>query len=272
MLELVNRAGVDLLVDTELEGKGLLVAFSGRQGGVSLGAFSDLNLSYSVGDTPKSVSLNRVRLAEAIEVPLDRWVLCRQVHGAVVREGGPLDVGRGARDFESGIPRTDGLATALGNTAVGVLSADCLPVTLVARSRPSVAVAHAGWRGVLAGTAVVALRKLAKLGECPASEVSVYIGPHIMACCMEADEKLSRMFRGRFGPEVSKPGGAGKTLIDLELACRRQLEAAGVARANIHGSGICTACGEGYFSFRGSGGTCGRQGAFASILGSGGRR
>jgi hypothetical protein len=266
MLERVNREGLDLLVPGGLEERGILVAFTGRQGGVSQGPFSSLNLSYNVGDKPRAVARNRESVSRAIGVKADRWVLCQQVHGAVVSNVGPLEVGRGTRDFASAVPRSDGLVTGVSDVAIAILSADCIPLALVARSGAAVAVAHSGWRGVLAGTAVMALKKLVAQCSISPGEVSVFIGPHIMSCCMETDAHVAAEFRRRFGDHVIRASGNGNAHIDLEAACRQQLERAGVEGKSVFSAGICTMCGEGYFSFRASSGICGRQGGFAAIL------
>ena len=266
MLDRIRLNGLDLLVAGELSQRGVMVAFTGREGGSSSGPYSSLNLSYDVGDTRADVTANRLAVAGAIGVPLDRWVTGRQVHGACVSEVGPLEVGRGARDYASGIPRTDGLVSVVAGVALGVLTADCLPVVMVAGHGRAVAVAHAGWRGVLAGTAAVAMRALAKRSACPMEEILVFIGPHIGFCCMEAGGELADLFRRRFEEGVTRRGEGGGRFVDLERACELQLLGAGASPGNIFGSRTCTACSQSYFSFRGSGGECGRQGGFAALL------
>lgn len=265
MLELVNMQGVDLLTDAALERRGVTVAFTGKKGGLGEGRFSELNLSFSVGDKRARVIENRLLVARAIGVPIDRWVACRQVHGASLRVVGPLQVGRGARDFESGIPRADALVTGMREVAICVLTADCLPLVMAAPGRSSVAVAHAGWRGLLAGVAGSALLKTAGIAGCGAEDVDVYIGPHIRQCCMEAGEEVAGEFSARFGDGIVKREGGGKAFIDLEGACARQLVESGAAASRLTGAGACTACSEDYFSFRSSRGECGRQAAFAVI-------
>lgn len=265
MLELVNRQGVDLLTDVELERRGVTVAFTGKKGGVSKGAFSALNLSLSVGDERTKVIENRLIVAGAIGVPLDRWVACRQVHGASLAVAGYLQVGRGARDFESGMPRADALVTGIRGVAICVLTADCIPMVMAAPGRKSVAVAHAGWRGLLAGVAGTALSGTARVAECGAEEVDVYIGPHIGQCCMEAGEEVAGEFGAKFGGDIVKRTDGGKAFIDLEGACARQLVESGASASRLTFAGHCTACSGDYFSFRSSGGECGRQAAFAVI-------
>jgi purine-nucleoside/S-methyl-5'-thioadenosine phosphorylase / adenosine deaminase len=270
MLERITLGGLDMLASDELLEKGIVVAFTGREGGSSRGEYSSLNLSYDVGDAPDAVTENRRAVASALRLPLERWILGRQVHGARVCEVSPLDVGRGSRDFRSGIPRTDALVTDLRDSALGVLTADCVPVAMAAPGRVggrAVAVAHCGWRGVVAGTAPAAMRALCRYAGCPADEILVFIGPHIRSCCLEVGDDVASIFRGRFGGSANRPGDDGRTYLDLEKACELQLLAEGASADRVFCSEECTSCGAGYFSFRGSGGVCGRQGAFAAVLG-----
>lgn len=265
MLERVTRRGLEMLVAPDIEERGLLVAFTGREGGVSSGPFSSLNLSYNVGDDRHAVSANRRRVSESLGIPLEAWILPQQVHGRSIAVTGQLEMGRGAEDHASGMPRTDGLVTVLRGVAIGVLTADCLPVAMVAPSGPGVSVAHAGWRGVLAGIVATAARKLAECTDSPLAELLVFIGPHIGPCCMETDSDVADRFLRTFGQKVIRPSVGGKSLIDLESAVELQLCAAGIEKKNIFGAGACTLCGRGYFSHRASS-TCGRQGGFAAVL------
>jgi len=266
MLEHINRGGLDMLIAGQLEKHGFLVAFSSRQGGDSVGDHAGLNLSYNVGDDPRAVHSNRELLASALGVPVEKWVLPQQVHGCAVNEVGVGEVGRGALDFGSGISGTDGLVTSISGVALGVLTADCLPVVLVAKKGRAVAVAHAGWRGVLGGITIVAARKLAAFCSSSTAELYAFIGPHIRSCCMEVDEDVAELFKDRFEGTVVQPSTESKWSIDLELACRQQLAGAGLIERNVFNAGVCTVCHPGYFSYRGSGGTCGRQGALVAVV------
>jgi YfiH family protein len=266
MLHRINRGGLDIITAGQLEEHGFIVAFSGRMGGTSVGDYAGLNLSYNVGDDPRAVCSNRKLLAESLGLPVEKWVLPRQVHGCDVNEVGVEEAGRGAMDFASGIPGKDGLVTRTKGLALGVLTADCVPIVMIAPRRHALAVVHAGWRGVLGGIAAAAARKLARLGGCQTREVYGLIGPHIGSCCMEVGAAVAESFDERFNKAAIWSSPEGKLFADLETACRSQLEEAGLIRGNVFSAGVCTMCDPGYFSYRGSGGTCGRQGAVAAIV------
>jgi len=97
-----------------------------------------LNLGDHVGDEPANVLENRRRVADAIGVDANRLVIINQVHGRNVvnaNEATPDSSGDVIVDFGDGF-------------AVAVLIADCLPILLVDEDSPTLAVVHAGWRGL----------------------------------------------------------------------------------------------------------------------------
>lgn len=65
-----------------------------REGGLSIGDFSSLNMSYSGGDDPEAVLGNRKLVAEGLGVPLENFVFCHQTHSLNVRIVGRQDRGK----------------------------------------------------------------------------------------------------------------------------------------------------------------------------------
>ncbi|PKQ28606.1 MAG: peptidoglycan editing factor PgeF [Candidatus Anoxymicrobium japonicum] len=258
MFEQVERNGVRVLTSTALEAEvGVRVAFTGR----ASGAAESLNVSYNVGDDPSLVARNRGLVSEALELPLDRWVLGQQVHGRVVTEVGPLEVGRGAREGHSALPGADGLVTSLEDVSLAVLTADCVPLIFVAPLGNTIGVVHAGWRGVLAGIVSVGLRNV----MWPAAGMKCLVGPHIGPCCMDVSEDVADAFEREFhGKDVVQ--GSKRRSLDLFRACSSQLLAAGVREKDIFNSGFCTMCSGEYFSYRADA-SCGRQMSIACIVG-----
>lgn len=125
--------------------------------------------------------------------------------------------------------------------------------------------AHAGWRGALAGIPAKVVAALAALDvragrAVDPSEYNAYVGPHIGAECYECGPDLVGRFVERFGASCAR----GADHLDLEAAVRASLAEAGIAPERIASSGECTACRDDlYFSYRKSGGRCGRHSAFA---------
>jgi YfiH family protein len=218
------------------------VVFSTRAGGVSEGAYSSLNLGLLTDDESDHVEENRRRLYEAVRAHPERVSWPRQVHGSGV-------VRAGSRGQEA-----DAIWSDVPDEAVMVVTADCVPVVLVRLGgAPAVAVAHVGWRGLLAG---VAQGTVAALGG---RLIAAAVGPSIGRCCYEVGEDVAGPVRAAFGLGLVR----GRHL-DLPGAVERALLAAGCARVDRLDE--CTACNEGrFFSHRRDQGLTGRQGVIAYV-------
>ncbi len=217
--------------------------FTTRRGGVSAVPYDTLNLGLFTDDDPADVAINRDRLAALIGIARDRTVQGLQVHGADVRRVGELPH-PGAEPVPA-----DGQATSLEDVAALVLTADCLPVALVAPE--AVGMVHAGWRGLTAGVlreGVAALRELGATGEIRAA-----IGPGAGVCCYQAGADV----HAAFAPHG--PGARRGDRADLKFVARRQLEQSGVDE--VHDAGLCTLCSPPglLFSHRRDGARTGRQ-------------
>jgi YfiH family protein len=224
--------GEHLAIDLD----GATALFTTRRGGVSEGPYASLNLGRRTGDEGERVEANRERLGEIAGHDWGRFARAIQVHGTRVRRVG--DVPRRADPWEE----ADGHVTALPEVPALVFVADCLPVALAGHG--GVAMVHAGWRGLAGGILAEAVGALGDGGEIRAA-----IGPGIGPCCYEVGDEV----RARFPAEAA----AGRRL-DLKLAARRALEAAGVAE--VHDAGLCTSCDpERFFSHRRDAGVTGRQ-------------
>ncbi len=105
-------------------------------------------------------------------------------------------------------PDTDALITRLPGVAIGVRTADCVPILLHAPDIGAVAAIHAGWRGTLGGIVDATLARLRELGANPGG-ISAIFGASISAEAYEVDEDLAEQFReagfGRFISYPAKP-------------------------------------------------------------------
>ena len=218
------------------------VFFSMRTGGVSDGPYASLNLGFLSGDERELVQENRRRLYGAAGAHPERVSWPRQVHGAAV-------VRAGTRGVEA-----DAMWTDEPGEPVMVVTADCVPVALVRLGgRPAVALAHVGWRGLLAG---VVPATVAAVGS---RHVAAAIGPGIGPCCYEVGEDVSTPVRAALGTGLSIDGH-----LDLPGAVERALRNAGCVCVDRFDE--CTSCHhERYFSHRRDEGLTGRQGAIAYV-------
>ena len=152
----------------------------------------------------------------------------KQVHGAdVITATGP---GR----TEPG----DALVTEVAGLPLAIMTADCVGVVM--ETEHAVGVAHAGWRGVLAGVVAAAARRLEILGKRPGPVLRAAAGPLIGPCCFEVGPEVAGLFHDRHVKSIG-----GMTTVDLAAAVREQ-----VPGAEWWSVEACTRCEDGWFSFR----------------------
>lgn len=173
----------------------------------------------------------------------------KQVHGdAVVFADAGADLGE-----------ADACIATRPGVAVGVVTADCVPVLVAAEGR-AVAAVHAGWRGLARGVIPRALEALAQAA--PGAALTAAIGPAIGPCCYEVDSPVIDAMRARFGPAAAgalEAGRPGYAQLDLVALAREALRSGGVPEASIGAVGACTHCdAERFHSFRRDGERAGR--------------
>lgn len=247
---------------------GVRVAFTGRAGGVSTGSYAGLDLATHVGDDPAAVAENRRLLMDALGATGMPLVVPNQVHGSDLVT---VSAARVAADAAArAAAGADGIIVTCENVAALLCFADCVPVIVVSPSG-SFAVVHAGWRGVMASIVPKAVRALAaRESEGPgalfgsaaeaAASYNVYLGPYIHAECFETGADVRDRFLDKFGTACI----ADDSHVDLGRALVEDLVGAGVEERRIADAGVCTVChADEFFSYRASGGVCGRHGAVA---------
>jgi YfiH family protein len=194
-----------------------------RAGGESQGVYASFNLGLRSGEDPQTVAANRRRLRALL--PQDpKWL--RQVHGNVVIEV----------DTRQDEPEADAAVACRPGTICAVMVADCVPVLLTDRAGSTVAIAHAGWRGLANGV----LENTLKAMRVPAGELMAYLGPGIGPRAFEVGPDVRDAFlSGNPQAEVAfKPHAPGKWLADLFLLARQRLRRAGVME--VSGGELCT--------------------------------
>lgn len=231
-----------------------------RNGGVSRGDWHSFNLGLHVGDDPLAVAANRQLLVEEITLrsgwtPDIQWI--QQVHGTSVFRAGSKPA--------STLPQADALFTSSPGIALGILTADCLPVLFCSDDGSEIAIAHAGWRGLLGG---VLENTLHDFRQAPAA-IRTWLGPAIGPCHFEVGEEVRRAFLTQASADaVSATEEAfrlsdlpGKYFADLYQLARIRLRRQGVR--HISGDVRCTSCDhDEFYSYRVS-----RQtGRFATLV------
>jgi YfiH family protein len=205
--------------------------------GASKPPFERFNLGLRSGDDAVAVVENRNTLGEMLELPeAPRWL--RQVHGNVVHDADAL-----LADVD---PEADAAVTHQPGRVLAILTADCLPVFLAADDGTAIGIAHAGWRGLVAG---VIEATIAQLGVAPASLVA-WLGPAIGAKSYEVGDEVRAAFVDADASDADafEPTRPGHWRCDLYALARMRLARAGVAR--VAGGGFDTFSDERFYSYR----------------------
>lgn len=221
-------------------------AFTTRFGGVSSTPFESLNfgnpseLPPGIDRDPKSnIEANFDRVLDAIGCEERRVVHVHQVHGAdVLVARTPRAQQESTVRIDWGSVKADAIVTDDPALVVAVRVADCCPVLLASGDGKIVAAVHAGWRGVVGGVAPAAIAEMRRLG---AAEISAAIGPCISTEHFEVGpevvQEFSRAFSDLHGIARLHPAplaaAAGKSMIDLKEALRRQMLSVGVSRIDV---------------------------------------
>lgn len=205
-----------------------------RSGGVSAGVYARLNPATHVGDDHEHVQQNRVLIRRMLALPSEP-VWLEQVHGNAVVQAEQV----------TGLPAADASFSHAAGVVCTVLTADCLPVLFCTRDGQTIAAAHAGWRGLLAG---VLSNTLAAM---QASDVLVWLGPAIGARCFEVGAEVRAAFvqkNVQFATAFIAQD-ATHYLADIYQLARIELSTAGAC--DIYGGGFCTVTEqERFFSYR----------------------
>lgn len=226
--------------------EGLINGFSTRIGGVSEGPYASMNLSFSrEPDNKKGVLENYKRMAEALGVKEDSFVLSYQEHSTNVRVVGKSDMGKGVsveRDYRN----IDGLITDERGITLGAFFADCIPLYFYDRKKQVIGLAHSGWRGTCKKMGSVMIDEMTKNFGTDAKDVIACIGPGICQDCYQVSEDVYEEFSKNFKREdidsIFREDGKDHFRLSLWKANETVLKEAGVLPENIFTSNICTAC------------------------------
>lgn len=143
----------------------------------------------------------------------------------------------------------DALITSLREVAIGVRSADCVPILLYDPIQKVVAAIHSGWRGTILRISQKVIKKMEaefhtevsdiKAVICPSIGPDAFqVGPEVVAAFENMSFPMSRIYSMR-GENIDGDLATGHH-IDLWEANRWLLEQSGIPTSQIYVSGICT--------------------------------
>ena len=237
--------------------------FSTRIGGVSEGIFSSMNLSYSRGDEECAVRENYKRMANALQVSEDSFIMSAQTHTTRVHKVT-------AENSYDKLEDIDGLITDVSGLCLVTSYADCVPLYFIDPVQKAIGLSHSGWRGTVGKIGKETLKAMNMAYGTKAEDVIAAIGPSICQDCYEVSEDVIEEFQNAFDERhwdsLFYQKENKKYQLNLWKANEIILLEEGVRRENLAVTNVCTCCNsELLFSHRASKGQRGGLAAFLSL-------
>ena len=161
--------------------------FFSKKGGLSNGVYKSLNCGEGSLDKKKNIRKNLTFVSKKMGIKRSNLILMYQTHSNKV-----IEVKK--NKFRRKI-RSDAIITRDKKIALGVVTADCVPVLLCDAKNEMVGCIHAGWKGALKGiikNTVSKIRKNNKYGK-----IFACIGPCIGRKNYEVGLKFYRKFMSK---------------------------------------------------------------------------
>lgn len=223
-----------------------------REGGVSTGEYSSLNLAEHVGDSPAAVRENRRLVAgqmKHIDPEVGQITWLTQVHGISVSRV----------DVDNPVPLADAAVSYSANVPCAVMTADCLSLFIAAKDGSAVAAVHAGWKGLANGVIEAAVAAF------QTRDIQVWLGPCIGANNFEIGPEVAAHFPDQINcPRCFQQGRGDRWNASLTELAKARLASAGILQ--VFGGDYCSYDDPRLFSHRQATHAGATTGRFASII------
>lgn len=212
-----------VLTSTDLDCGPGVKAFSTERGAIGTidpsDPYSGLNTCRYTGDSAAHVADSLRCVASG--VTLQRLILPLQTHSLNVATVT-------AETPDADLEGVDAVVTADPLAAIGIHTADCVPLVMSDPEARVIAAVHSGWKGTVGRIAARAVDAMTRLGADP-GRIRAAMGPCIGPCCFEVgQEVVDRFADAGFDPAAITVGGFAKPHIDLPAAVALTLRECGV--------------------------------------------
>tara|TARA_B100001093_G_scaffold428938_1_gene423937 strand:- start:2152 stop:2907 length:756 start_codon:yes stop_codon:yes gene_type:complete len=158
--------------------------FFSKKGGFSKGIYRSLNCGMGSNDSKKAVNKNLSLVSKKMKVDLKKLSLMQQTHSNKVII---INKKNNLKKFNS-----DALVTKMKGVALGVVTADCVPIILYDIKNQIIGCIHAGWKGAFNGIVENTVKKFKKLNS--NNKIFASIGPCIGQKSYEVDLVFYKKF------------------------------------------------------------------------------
>ena len=161
--------------------------FFSRKGGFSKGIYKGLNCGRGSKDNKNNIIKNLNFASRKLLLKKNKLVLMYQTHSSKVIEV--------TRKNSNQIVYADAMITKIKGLAIGVVTADCVPILIYDKKNDVIGCIHAGWRGAYSGIIKNTILKIRKIN--PSNQIFASIGPCIGKNSYEVDYNFSNKFTSR---------------------------------------------------------------------------
>ena len=158
--------------------------FFSRKKGFSKGIYESLNCGRGSKDNKKNIQKNLKFVAQTMAVERAKLILMHQTHSNKVVEITKKNYKR--------IIVADAMITQMRNLAIGVVTADCVPIIFCDNRSQVAGCIHAGWKGAFSGIVESTIQKVRKLNL--KNKIYASVGPCIGNKSYEVDNKFYKKF------------------------------------------------------------------------------
>ena len=158
--------------------------FFSRKNGFSKGIYKGLNCGKGSKDKKINVKKNLDYVAKKMDIKRDKLILMHQTHSNKV-----VEIKK--NNYKKKII-ADAMITKMKGFALGVLTADCVPIVLYDTKNEIVGCIHAGWKGAFFGVIKNTISKIKKISS--NNEIYACVGPCIGKKSYEVDQNFYKKF------------------------------------------------------------------------------
>lgn len=251
---IVNKDGVKLIKSMQIEDTGYFEHFfSTRVGGQSADCYHSLNLGAFTDDKNENITENFKRVFNVSGMKESKIVYLKQIHSDtfhVVDKENYIKIKNSLGDA---------IITASREIAIGIFTADCVPIIAADKKGRAAAVIHAGWKGTNLNIAVKVIDYMVNYMGIERDDILVSLGPAIGPCCFQVGSNVAEKFKNVLNRN-------GKYFVDLFKENINNLRDAKISEKNINSIDLCTYCNSDlFYSYRRDNNNTGRMGTFIMI-------
>ena len=159
--------------------------FFSKKGGFSKGIYKSLNCGKGSKDTKKNVNKNLSLVSKKLKINDKKLSLMYQTHSSKV-----IVINKKNKNFKRFY--SDALITKMKDIALGVVTADCVPIILYDIKNQIIGCVHAGWKGAKSGIIENTIKRFRKLNS--KNKIFASVGPCIGQKSYEVDIDFYKRF------------------------------------------------------------------------------